>query len=344
MPLKRALTLCNGLQVKLVEKNFIRVTRMARIESLKIPNTEKGFKIQRALAQYIGVKWRPDICARVQLISPGSESISESQFVSLRKAIGHLKSRKETELDFVEMDMMSMQIVALSDSSYANADGMKSQLVYVSLMVSKTCRASIVHYGSGRCHRVLRSVMAPEVHALVHSYDNASVVRDALTELIGREVDEKAYVDSCTLYKVVVKNDCTAERRVQTDLRMLRESYRKRELKRVLWIPDKNNAANVLTNEMLMTKSVRWKLTKNNEVELQPIDWARKDVTNKMASLSTLRDQRKLLILGTAFCSDKCTKFDLIRYFAIMTRGKERQILVSNLINFLTLMVCARSI
>lgn len=46
---------------------------------------------------------------------------------------------------------------------------LKRQLRFVKRMTDRELRANIVHYGSGRCHRVTRSVMAAEVHALLHA-------------------------------------------------------------------------------------------------------------------------------------------------------------------------------
>lgn len=74
-------------------------------------------------------------------------------------------------LKFVKVDMTSIHVVVLSDASFANARYMRSLLGFVTLMAGEQRRANIFHYASKRCHRVSRSAMAAEVHALVHAFD-----------------------------------------------------------------------------------------------------------------------------------------------------------------------------
>lgn len=95
----------NGFSTSLQSDKIIRITQKKKITKLNIPRTEEGFKSQRGLAQYIGVKCRPNVCAAVQLIAPGREAIDEAQLTSLREAIRHLKNTSEVGLDFVRLDV-----------------------------------------------------------------------------------------------------------------------------------------------------------------------------------------------------------------------------------------------
>lgn len=78
--------------------------------------------------------------------------------------------------------MASVRIVVLSDASFDNAVNFNSHLVFVIMMPDIMHHANTVHYGSDRCHRVLRSVMAAEVHALVHAVDMGMLIREAMSK------------------------------------------------------------------------------------------------------------------------------------------------------------------
>lgn len=61
----------NGIRIHNV-KNGIRIFQSDKIQKLKTPDSQKSFASIRAMSQYIGVSTRPEICALVQLISPGN--------------------------------------------------------------------------------------------------------------------------------------------------------------------------------------------------------------------------------------------------------------------------------
>lgn len=67
------------------------------------------------------------------------------------------------------------------------------------------------------------------------------------------------------------ENGYTLERRLQIVVQELRDSYRKEDVKRIGWIPGSNHAADVLTKEILTTKTAVSNMMKDNEVELEPI-------------------------------------------------------------------------
>lgn len=201
---------------------------MSKIDRLQVPTTEKTFKRQRTLARYIGVNFQPYICASVQFIAPKRYDIGKGQFHSLQKSIHHFKRTKDQGLSFVKTDLKTLHVVIISDAAIANARELRSRLGFVVSMAGDECRANIVHYGSKLCHRVSRSVTTAEVHAPVHGFDVAFFIRQTHAELLCREKDLEAYIDSKTLFRMVAKDENTAERRFQIDVFVLKESYRKR--------------------------------------------------------------------------------------------------------------------
>lgn len=151
---------------------------------------------------------------------------------------------------------------------------MKSQLDFVILLEDGPMKVNIFQEGFTRCRTVLRSVLATEVHALFHAFDNGFVVREALEELLGRRAELEYFVDSRTLLNVTAENSITEEPRLQIALCVPKECCRKEKMQRIGWIPYKDDTAEVLTKEILSQNSVMWELVTGNEVGIDAIGWA----------------------------------------------------------------------
>ena len=245
-----------------------------KIEKLAIAETQQEFTSQRALAQYIGVNVRPDICAPVQLIAPGKLPTTDKERKSLKKTTKFLKETIDQGLNYVALDLKTTKLVLMTDASFANAEGMRSQLGYLVLMVDDDDNCNIVHYGSNRCKRVARSVMAAEIQALVLGFDFAFIVKDLIEEILGREVKLEALVDSKTVFDVIARDAQTSERRLQIDVLALRQSYDRGELDRIAWIPGDKNAADPLTKYVLSKTSPLYMIMTTNKFGIRPQGWA----------------------------------------------------------------------
>lgn len=86
----------------------------------------------------------------------------------------------------MHFDLDSVRLVLLTDASFANARDFKIQLGYIILMVDNHDNCNIILFGSNRCRRVARSVMAAELFELMLGFDYAFVVRDFLEDMTGR--------------------------------------------------------------------------------------------------------------------------------------------------------------
>lgn len=124
----------------------------------------------------------------MHLIAPRGNKLNEANYRSLSRSIGNLQNTMKQGLKFVRIDMETGRIVVILDASLANTKGLKSQLGYSVLMADAIRTANIVKYGYNRSHRVSRSAMTVEVHALVHAFDIAYVICDTLQNLLGRDI------------------------------------------------------------------------------------------------------------------------------------------------------------
>lgn len=76
--------------------------------------------------------------------------------------------------------------MVITNYSFANIKGIRSQSGFVDLVVDRHGSANGIHYGSMRCKRVTRSVMASELNPLKLGFGNVVVIRDVVWEALNR--------------------------------------------------------------------------------------------------------------------------------------------------------------
>jgi len=150
----------NGTTISFEKDNTYKLLQKEKLEALSPVTTNKNFHSARAKIQYVGVMTRPDLCAETQLLANGIDDPSKEDLKRLNKLIKYCKKTKDIGLKFVKLDLDSTKIVLFTDSSFANAKNLKSQLGFVIALVDKENNANIIHFGSSRCQRVTRSAMA----------------------------------------------------------------------------------------------------------------------------------------------------------------------------------------
>lgn len=225
----------------------------------------------------------------MQLIAPGNVPVTKDELATITKTITHMKETKEDGLRYVRLDKESVRMVLLTDASFANARGFRSQLGFLILLVDNRGHANIVHYASQRCKRVTRSVMASELHALVAGFDAAFWLCDLVNQILGRDIPIEAYVDSKTVFDVVAKDGVTTEKRLEIDIHALREAYANGEISRLGWLPGGQNAADGLTKDLgkLTTKSPLWNVLHDKSFGIHAQGWVTKSRKNGTPLVST---------------------------------------------------------
>lgn len=163
------------------------------------------------MAQYIGVNVRPDVCALVQLIVPGKEPPTQTEKKLFNNFFLLLNETIKQGLDYVHVDMNTARLVLLTDASFANARGLKRQLGYLIIIVDEEGNCNILLYGSNRCRRVEKSVMAAKLFALVLGYNHAYIIRTVIDEIAGIKLAIEALVESNTAFDLVAKYTQTTE-------------------------------------------------------------------------------------------------------------------------------------
>lgn len=124
------------------------------------------------------------------------------------------------------------------------------------------------------CDHITRSVMAAEVHAMMHAVDVGMIVEDALNELLNRSREMETFVNRQTIFNVVTKHSNTVDIRLQIDVLALREIYKILELKLIGWIEGKPNPVDILAKEALLQVLSIWELIGKNKLRAEPVGWA----------------------------------------------------------------------
>ena len=83
--------------------------------------------------------------------------------------------------------------------------------------------------------------------------------------------------DSYSLNECLVKLGSTTEKRLMVDLMGLRESYERRELADVFWIPAPQNPADGMTKPPSKANEALNRLIATNRLELTPNAWVDRD-------------------------------------------------------------------
>ncbi len=80
--------------------------------------------------------------------------------------------------------------------------------------MDSTRRANIIHYGSIKSKRVTRSAFSAELYAMIHGFDNASVLIPILRRIVSPSITLKIYTDSKSLYDSCTRLTMTFEKRL----------------------------------------------------------------------------------------------------------------------------------
>lgn len=270
----------NGCTISLIQNHQHILHQRGKLQDLRKARNAEDFISIRAQLQYIGTCTRPDICAAVQLLASKCENPSQKDIRKLNKIVDWCRETATVGISSIPLDKSDLTLGLFTDASFANACGCKSQLGYVIVLMDGSGRGNILHYGSTRCKRVARSVMAAEIFSLVHGFDQAFIVQSVLEDILGIHVPIDAYLDSRTAFNVVVKDAPTLEKRLQIDVHGLRQSFGTGELRNVYWIAGSSNVADGLTKGMITPDHALWKLMTTNRITLKTEGWVQKSKTS----------------------------------------------------------------
>jgi len=262
-------------------KGCIRISQpeqVARVRTVIAGREEslEEYISQRARGAYIASTCRPDLsfafAAAAQHRSPGPP-----EFKALNNALQTIIDTPEEGIQFVPQDPDTLRLAVFIDASFANNPDSSSQLGIVITLMDGDGTTNIIHWTSAKCKRVVRSVLAAELYAMAHGFDLAIAMKAAIDDMLERPMPLAMYTDSKSLYDSLVSLNTVTEKRLLIDLRVLRESYERRELADVFWIPAEQNPADGLTKPPSKSNGALNRLIATNRLELTPNAWVDRD-------------------------------------------------------------------
>lgn len=139
-------------------------------------------------------------------------------------------------LRYIKLDHYSLSISVFCTVNFAKNADMSSQLGILVKLMDSTGRTNVIHYSSTMTRRVPRSSLAAELFTVVQGFDMSTAIRLTLNSIFRKNFLQRIYTDSKGLYDSIVRINSTTEKRLLTDLFMLRQSYQRREMNDVYWI------------------------------------------------------------------------------------------------------------
>ena len=143
-------------------------------------------------------------------------------------------SQRDTQQDTrQDPDEHTIEVVAFTDTAFANNKDLSSQLGYVIALRDASGKCNVVHWSSSKCRRVTKSVLAAELYALVLGFDVASCIKATVDKIYGKQIPLVICTDSRSVFDALTRLGTTAGKLLMIDVAMLRQSYERREIAEV---------------------------------------------------------------------------------------------------------------
>jgi hypothetical protein len=176
------------------------------------------------------------------------------------------------ELRFVLLDVNQNQLklMIFIDAAFANTFNLHSQIDYVICLIDDV-HINLIYWSSIKCKRVIRSVLAAKLYAMINDFDVEAVIKSIIDRMLHISLSLILLTDSKFLYDCLVKLDTIAEKRLMIDLMCLRQSYERREIAEIRWIDENINSADAMTKSKFCNALI--KLIDTNIIELKITEW-----------------------------------------------------------------------
>ena len=197
------------------------------------------------------IQTRPDIaCAVAQ-----STQVTETRFnvdphthrKLLNSVVRHLHKTSEQRLMYPKLDKESLRLQTYSDASYSNNYDGTSQLGYIIFLADKDDNCHPLYWSSHKSKRVSRSVLGSETMAFADAFDMTYAIKRDIELMTNQPIPISMLTDSLSLFDVITKSTITTEKRLMIDLKVVKDSYHRNELRNIGFIRSENNPADALT-------------------------------------------------------------------------------------------------
>ena len=152
--------------------------------------------------------------------------------VRLNRILERIKTIK-IGIVFPMLDIESLCIRGYADAGYRSNEDLSSQVSMLVVLMDKNKNASIIHYGSWKSRRVVRSPLAAEVYALTDCFDFCFTLSYDISKMLGKKIPIYLHTDSKSIFDMVMKLSNVSEKRLMIDISSLRQSYNSGEIENI---------------------------------------------------------------------------------------------------------------
>ena len=187
---------------------------------------------------------RPDLAAATSLNMSGQPTVTN--LVEINKLLREAQKTQDWKLKFVPIPLDTAKIIAFSDASWANAEGLKSQAGFLTFVAGPEVttvqgdQASLMDWRSHRIQRQCRSTLAAETMAMDTAFDSGIFLRELLAEVLVQSympvqsgtlpatfLQVHPVTDCRSLFDLLTKDgpvSSTQEKRLTIDISAIKES------------------------------------------------------------------------------------------------------------------------
>ena len=239
--LGKTISLKNG-QLILHQQKFTRQTQADRWKwtgdkRSSIPPEELShFRALSGAMQWLSGSTRPDLASGTSLLQSGAPTIEDYQ--NLCEHLNYAKQTEQAGIVFHPVDLQRPLLVGYGDSSFANAEGKRSQAGLCVVLTSRDamqseCKGTLIDWKSHRSRRVVRSTLSAEACAADAACDHlqyTSAFMGMLLEGTGvkdtySHIPFALFTDCKSLYDAVLQTTPSLEeKRCSIDIASIREA------------------------------------------------------------------------------------------------------------------------
>ena len=207
---------------------------------------------------WLSTQARPDISFDCCYIANSLKSNNFKVYDIANKLVRKVQNQ-HLSLNFPSaLDLESCIVASFCDASFANLLNAGSQGAYITFLIDKNGVYSPVTWQSRKIRRVVKSTLAAECLAAVEATDMTVYIASLLKDIFKCNVDIPTYVfcDSKNLVNSVHSTTNLEDKRLVIDISVLRDQLEQHELTKFIWVPTKDQLANMLTKQGASSKEL----------------------------------------------------------------------------------------
>ncbi len=182
---------------------------------------------QQAQGIYITMVCQPeamfDLSTTTQAVEPTKIDIK-----ALNKCLLQQIQNGTREIQFVQLDQQTLQLLVFTDTSFINNNNLSSQIGFVIALTNTTGQANLLHQSLIKCKQVTQSILALELYTMAYSFDLEGLIKSTFKKVLALpNLLIVLYIDLKSLYNCLVKLGTTQKKCLIINVMCLCQAYKR---------------------------------------------------------------------------------------------------------------------